>query len=453
MREKKLYLFIGGFLYLLTAKLGMSIFALEPTGLSLLWLPFGIGVILVEVYGLKALGVIFIASFLAHFNIATDTNITVIIHRIIPSIADALAPLLSVFFIRKFINSDFNSASVIFPFTILAGVVPTLLSGVIIAYNLATAGYITYEEVNNFIVMLVFSDTLGLLLLYPLYKNFDNIIPTTQEQNIIFTNIFAGVIIVLLSIQYHFFIFLLYPLLLIATFKIKMKYLMIILLLLVIFTISVSSKFNINFFISDTPMNSILMLSSFLATFVFIIMGIGLHNQEAQEHKQLTLIDNLTKTFNRRAYEDKIDEMIYNFQRYAYTFSIILLDIDDFKKVNDQLGHNAGDDILIELCSLIKNNLRNTDYLFRVGGEEFVILLSNTDLKKADDVAQKIRFTTQNNLYCIDKRVITISLGVTEIHDEDDKVSLYKRVDNLQYISKNSGKNRVTSSLLNIIRE
>lgn len=447
LKKKILYLFVGGVFYLLTAKLGMSIFALEPTGLSLLWLPFGIGVVLVEVYGLKALGIIFIASFLAHFNITTDTHTAAIIHRIIPALADALAPLLSVFFIKKFINNDFNSTAVIFPFTVLAGVIPTLLSGTLIAYNLSVAGYITHAEINSFIVMLVFSDTLGLLLLYPLYKNFDTIIPTTQEQNILFVNIFAGMLIVLLSIEYHFFIFLLYPLLLIATFKIKMKYLMVILLLIVIFTISVSSKFGVNFFMSDTQMNSILMLSSFLATFVFIIMGIGLHNQEAQKNRKLTLVDNLTKTLNRRAYEEHVDKMIYNFKRYGYTFSIILLDIDDFKKINDDLGHSVGDDVLIQLSTLIKNSLRNSDYLFRVGGEEFVVLLSNTELKKAQEVAQKLRLLIESELHCYDKRVITISLGVTEIQDEDDKGTLYERVDKLQYISKKSGKNRVTSCL------
>ncbi|WP_044408824.1 sensor histidine kinase [Thiomicrospira microaerophila] len=276
MIKNYLPLLAGGFLYFFTAKLGMSIFSLQPTGLSLLWLPFGIAVILVEKYGLKSLPIIFLASFLSHLNLATDTDLFAIIHRIIPSIADSLAPLLAVYLLKKYVKTDFNNISILLPFSLLVGVIPSLLTGVVISFNWMIAGDIAHEMVINYIVMIVFSDTLGLLLLYPLYKSMDNRDFSSNEKVNFLLFLSLGIIITLISIEYGFLIFLLYPLLLISVFKLNIKYIMTLLLLLVIFTLALSSQFTISYFIADTPMSAILMLSSFLATLTFIVMGMAL---------------------------------------------------------------------------------------------------------------------------------------------------------------------------------
>jgi len=273
------YLIAGGLIYFVTAKLGMSVFSLEPTGLSLLWLPFGIGVILVERFGFKALPVIFVASFLSHFNIAIDTNLIAIIHRIVPSIADSLAPLLTLFLIRKYIKTSFDTISVLLPFTLVAGVLPAFLVGVIISVNWSVAGYIEHQDAINYITMIVFSDAMGLLLLYPLYKIMGETTTSTNDStthsNFVYTLV-LGLSTIIISIKFMFFIFLLYPLLLIAAFKLKIQHIMTLLLLIVIFTLSIASQFDVVYFAANTPMNSILMLSSFLGTLMFMIIGMAL---------------------------------------------------------------------------------------------------------------------------------------------------------------------------------
>jgi diguanylate cyclase len=121
--------------------------------------------------------------------------------------------------------------------------------------------------------------------------------------------------------------------------------------------------------------------------------------------------------------------------------------LDNFKNVNDTLGHSTGDKVLIDLSSLVQDTLRNTDYFYRMGGEEFVILLPHTKIKKATQVAEKIRALIQNDLKVTDNRTITVSVGVTQVESKDTKETLYARVDQLQYLSKNNGKNRVSSVL------
>ncbi|WP_455755685.1 diguanylate cyclase [Sulfurimonas sp.] len=158
----------------------------------------------------------------------------------------------------------------------------------------------------------------------------------------------------------------------------------------------------------------------------------------------MSITDVLTKTYNREFYNEKISELISLHKRYKTPFSIIMYDIDNFKHINDTYGHIMGDKVLKEMSKLIKTLLRSSDYLFRVGGEEFIVLLSETTMEESKSVAEKIRKNV-SELNTLNTQQITISLGLTEIQPTDTEKSLYKRVDNLMYDSKNNGKNRVTT--------
>lgn len=154
-------------------------------------------------------------------------------------------------------------------------------------------------------------------------------------------------------------------------------------------------------------------------------------------------IDELTKAFNRKSFNERLDEKIEMFKRYESVFCMALLDIDDFKIVNDTFGHNVGDKVLIKICEIIKKNIRNTDLLFRIGGEEFVILYPKTLLNEAFLSIEQIRNLVKNQ-NIIENHQITISVGLTQINKNDDRDTIFKRVDDLMYISKKNGKNRVT---------
>ncbi|WP_428739732.1 GGDEF domain-containing protein [Sulfurimonas sp.] len=166
-----------------------------------------------------------------------------------------------------------------------------------------------------------------------------------------------------------------------------------------------------------------------------------------QQLKQQTYTDELTQLQNRKAYNEKLDELYAHYKRYNTTFSMLLFDIDLFKHINDTYGHLVGDEVLIKLAQIVRSNLRKTDYCFRIGGEEFMILLSNTRKKDAVVFAEKLRKTIEENLYVNDSEVVTISIGVVEIQENDTLESLYKRVDDNLYFSKEHGRNQVNSHL------
>lgn len=169
-------------------------------------------------------------------------------------------------------------------------------------------------------------------------------------------------------------------------------------------------------------------------------------NEEIDLNKKLLLVDPLTNSYNRKYYVMTMNEVLSLNNRYKMPFSIILFDIDDFKKINDGYGHLVGDKVLINIVKLINEDIRKTDTLYRVGGEEFIIICKNTIKSDAIIIAEKIRKKVEESLNIIENKTITISIGVTEVISDDDENSIYKRVDDNLYMSKNSGKNRVTSN-------
>jgi len=123
--------------------------------------------------------------------------------------------------------------------------------------------------------------------------------------------------------------------------------------------------------------------------------------------------------------------------------SLIMLDIDDFKKINDTHGHLKGDDVLRRVGSVILKNTRMSDFPIRMGGEEILILLPQTELNGAFAIAERIRRKVEEEFHG-DVVNVTISLGVTQLNGNDTIESLLKRVDDAVYMSKKNGKNQTT---------
>ena len=159
--------------------------------------------------------------------------------------------------------------------------------------------------------------------------------------------------------------------------------------------------------------------------------------------EEQTIKDELTKAYNRKYFNEKLKEQFDLYRRYKVNFCIALFDIDDFKKVNDTYGHKIGDEVLIKICKTINKNIRITDILFRIGGEEFVIMYRKTNVEDAFKSTKKIKDLIENE-QIIENHPITISIGLTQIKDNDKEDSLIKRSDDLMYDSKKNGKNRIT---------
>ena len=166
--------------------------------------------------------------------------------------------------------------------------------------------------------------------------------------------------------------------------------------------------------------------------------------EKNQELLKLSITDKLTGIYNRAKLDRTLQEEFNRSKRYKTEFSVILIDIDFFKKVNDSYGHNLGDEILVELCNLITKNLRKTDLFARWGGEEFVCLLPDTDAHGALTLAENIRKKVEEkHFYHVGH--ITISLGVYQMSPRDIFVGdIIEKADKALYKSKNSGRNKVS---------
>lgn len=158
--------------------------------------------------------------------------------------------------------------------------------------------------------------------------------------------------------------------------------------------------------------------------------------------KKLAIRDELTGLYNRHNLETISNQEFSRSDRYDLPLSMILLDIDDFKGVNDQYGHLAGDQVLEQTAYLLTTNIRASDYAVRIGGEEIALFLPNTNKNEAINLAEKIREIIATTPYPeVDQ--ITVSMGVAERRKEEDYLSLYNRTDQALYQAKSKGKNRV----------
>jgi diguanylate cyclase (GGDEF)-like protein len=157
---------------------------------------------------------------------------------------------------------------------------------------------------------------------------------------------------------------------------------------------------------------------------------------------ELSLTDPLTGLYNRRYLDLFLPNEIARSQRFSHEVSVILVDIDYFKDYNDQFGHPAGDEALRQVADCLKNGHRATDVVARIGGEEFAIILPETDLNGALNCAEKLRAAV--GALSTLKRQITISLGIAMLNEDMYKPeTLLHQADQALYEAKNQGRNRV----------
>lgn len=158
--------------------------------------------------------------------------------------------------------------------------------------------------------------------------------------------------------------------------------------------------------------------------------------------------DSLTGAKNRKAFEHEAHRLVNDFSSNAIVSSLIMADIDHFKRVNDTFGHPVGDQVLVSFVEILNENCRTADCIARVGGEEFAILLPNTGSAGAFTVAENIRESVERFVFD-GVGEVTVSLGVAELVPEDDLTRWYTRADTALYLAKNSGRNQtVTSDML-----
>ena len=182
-------------------------------------------------------------------------------------------------------------------------------------------------------------------------------------------------------------------------------------------------------------------LESLLSTLLFPMRNALLYRAATQS----ALRDPLTDTGNRIAMDQTLEREIEMSRRHSQPLSLLMLDIDHFKHINDTYGHSAGDEVLKAVAASIKNQLRNVDMVFRFGGEEFMILLSNTSREAAAMVGERLRFAAQAQDYEAEGKMIdlTVSIGCSTLLPGESAESLLRRADSALYVAKREGRNRL----------
>jgi len=169
--------------------------------------------------------------------------------------------------------------------------------------------------------------------------------------------------------------------------------------------------------------------------------------KRSEDAKFAAYHDALTGLYNRRAYQDRMNETIANLQRYHTPASLMICDIDFFKKINDAHGHNVGDLALKKLAELLVERLRKNDIITRYGGEEFAVILPHTDLAGAVIAGEGIRSYIAKSVFSYKGQTIplTISVGISAFKDDDTPDTVFERADHALYLAKKSGRNRIMS--------
>lgn len=198
--------------------------------------------------------------------------------------------------------------------------------------------------------------------------------------------------------------------------------------------------------IDELKKNIIIKSMSLLMLWLALIMTILSYHSSRIKINKLLYFDKLTGAYGRNKFDELIQQELERSKRYSLDLSIILFDIDKFKNINDTYGHGIGDILLKETAALVMDNIRINDYLFRIGGDEFLIILPNTELEDAASVAEKLRKIAENNEYAdIKIKNITFSMGVAQYNKDESGDEFLTRADIIMYKAKETGRNKVVS--------
>ncbi len=187
------------------------------------------------------------------------------------------------------------------------------------------------------------------------------------------------------------------------------------------------------------------LFSSLFATLIITFLILKTVKKHQENLNYLADYDDLTNLKNRRRFNEELEHFLLLGQRRQSNLSLLFFDLDDFKNINDKLGHQIGDKVLKHIADILKHNIRQTDIVGRWGGEEFIAAFIDTELESARIISEKLRTCIEKDktLYHITNQSITASFGLTALNETDTMDSFMKRADEGLYEAKRKGKNQI----------
>jgi diguanylate cyclase (GGDEF)-like protein len=464
-------------------------FAILPFGsFSVIWFAAGCGLVIMLETGRLGIALVFLGSYIlntptyyTYLNQSGSKNafLLALISGLVPAAIDSWQSAMAAKAWRNSVRKNHHAplqAPVDLPYFWLKICFMPALITMSVWHILLTLSQVTpyISLANNLqqMVLLIMGDTAGLFIIAPIYASWKSGTLKNNFRSIVPYLVLLCAIVALGFSLYTYLMMLILPVLLLIAIRFRLAGTA--LALLVVFTLSIiGSTYHFGPFINKNSMLSFVNLQLFLfcvgLTLHYLALLQELLNQshiqletevanrtEAlaaanQRLKELVTTDELTGVANRREWQRRCDEAIIYARRYEQPLSILLIDIDHFKDVNDQHGHLAGDLTLKELCRVCSTELRATDSFARWGGEEFVLLLPGTVLAEAMLAGNKLRLAIEEQaLIKFEGKTIkiTISIGVAMLEDSDSSLDhLLNRADQAMYAAKAAGRNQVQCAL------
>lgn len=468
-------------MYVATGYLCIELGSIQSANLVIIWIPSGIALLMILSFGRLGIALVFMAHVLLNFpynySFSPNTAFIALITALAASIDTAQA-LLAAFYYRqikqKYAATLWSTPAALPEIWIKVCTLPVLLSAPLLATVWHFSGLLnspTFSEWLLLIAILGLGDIAGILLVLPFYHDWEHKLIQTSLKEVWPTMLgLCAILIIAIYIDRHLLVLSL-PIMLMIAVRHRLPGINQAILLISLVTI-LGTHFGYGGFIADTTIQTFLNLQIFIFSVALTFQYYALTQNEVMNHKahleaevnartqalisanqllsDLATTDELTQVPNRREWQRRCAEAIVRTRRYKQPLSIILLDIDHFKTINDQHGHLIGDLVLKRISQLCIQHLRSIDTFARWGGEEFVILLPETDLNQARNVAEKLRQVIAGQVLATDGNnavYATISLGVTALSMIDLTLDdLLSRTDEALYAAKANGRNCVIDS-------
>lgn len=446
----------GTLLYFFAARMGMTNLSPYLDNIALLWLPAGIGLVMALVGGRSALPLIFLASLLANMPGMQRGAINVPLLPIaISAAANVLEAWLAVLLIKRYLPEGIRRLPDLLTFIIRVCLVVTAVNAVIMAGNLSFAGYIELDAISYFVGMLIFSNTLGMLLVYSLYNDWQRYMPSDLKQWVkwLALTMLLMLMIWLAFTRVYALIFLVPPTLLFFLYYSQDRGVSLVLLLSMGFVVWMATK-HAGAFSVDSLQQARFMLFTYLFSTTVGVLAMALQRRslltETQQRRNWQFRANhdpLTGLRNRLSFVDQLDTEILRAQRTGRDFTVGMVDIDHFKQINDTWGHQTGDRVLKVFAERLKLLLREVDIVARYGGEEFIILFPEAALQEAWQALERVRENFASAPLEVEGQQIslTISGGLAPWHHGQPVAldEVLNQADRYLYQAKGEGRNQI----------
>lgn len=451
-------LLLSALAYYASARFGMSLFTLFPSNISMLWLPSGIGFLMCLRWGWKAVPLIVVAAYYVNMpgmDVSSVQNPK--FHTLISALADGLEAWVAMLLFNKYLLNGVDNPRGLSKFIWWVSVIPPLMTASIITINLWQGEYLLAHQLEQFFINLLLANSLGMLIVYQVYNSMklDPVLLKKPSLSLCAAILLILVIILLGVTRYPAITYLILPVLVIMSLELRLLTVATLSTLTFISLIT-ATHFELGPFVARTDQTTAFQLMAFIYACAITVFGLALQQYQmrlAKESKarwkQAAEHDVLTGLPNRRAFMPALTKEHHRSIRLGHNYCVIIWDIDDFKVINDTYGHDFGDCVLIKLAQIMRESCRDIDFYARIGGEEFAVLLPETDLDSGKSAMERFRHQVANEIFIAPddtEHSVTISIGISCLDGRSILESdLLAEADKALYKSKEQGKNQTTS--------